>query len=188
MNELKEDFSLDAFSKSPSVFDYEKLKWFNSKYIEALSEDEFFSHAAIILKTECPPNVNVRKLAQLLHTRVATFGEIEGQIEFVCKRLNLDIDVYSNKKNKTTPDICKEILVFALPVLRDVDSWSNDNLFATLKDIATKMERKAGAIMWAIRVAVARQAVTPGGATELMEVIGKEETIERIELAISELS
>lgn len=188
LDELRREFSLDALSKSPSVFDYEKLKWFNSEYIKKLSDEDFFSRTANILEEECPENIDVKRLSQLLHTRVSTFGEISEQISFVCKRLDLDIDLYTNKKNKTSPEICKEILETALPVLREVDNWSNDTLFAVLKDIAVRMERKAGAVMWAIRIAVARQAITPGGATELMEVIGKEESIGRIELAVSELS
>ena len=188
MDELRESFSLEALSKSSSVFDYEKLKWFNSEYIKALSEEEFFSHITPILNVNCPKYINVEKLAELLHTRVATFGEIKEQIKFVCKRLDFDINLYSNKKNKTTPDVCKEILMIALPILIDIDNWSNDNLFSILKELASSIDKKAGAIMWAIRIAVARQGVTPGGATELMEVMGKEESIQRIELAISELA
>ena len=117
MDELRESFSLEALSKSSSVFDYEKLKWFNSEYIKALSEEEFFSHITPILNVNCPKYINVEKLAELLHTRVATFGEIKEQIKFVCKRLDFDINLYSNKKNKTTPDVCKEILMIALPIL-----------------------------------------------------------------------
>ena len=78
--------------------------------------------------------------------------------------------------------------MIALPILIDIDNWSNDNLFSILKELASSIDKKAGAIMWAIRIAVARQGVTPGGATELMEVMGKEESIQRIELAISELA
>lgn len=188
LDDLRNEFSLDALSKSPSVFDYEKLKWFNSEYIKRMSDEEFFSMASDILVSACPENVNIKKMAQLLHTRVATFGEVTDQIEFVCRRLSLDISLYSNKKNKTTPEICKEILKTALPTLRNVDNWTNDSLFEILKNLAQQTEHKAGAVMWAIRIAVARQAITPGGATELMEVLGKTETIERIELAISELS
>lgn len=188
MNELKKEFSIGAISKSPAVFDYEKLKWFNSEYIKALTEEEFYERAADIIRAFCPQYINVKKLAQLLHTRVSTFGEIRGQIEFICRRLDFDITLYSNKKNKTTPLICREILSYALPFLQDVDDWTNDSLYAALQEVALKMDRKKGAIMWAIRVAIGRKEITPGGASELMEVFGREESIERIKLAIDELS
>ena len=103
-------------------------------------------------------------------------------------RLDMDSSLYTNKKNKTTPENCREVLADCIDVLKGVDNWDNDTLFAILKEYAEKTEKKAGAVMWAIRIAVARQGITPGGATELMEVLGKNETIERIELAISELS
>ena len=99
----------------------------------------------------------------------------------------MESDLYTNKKNKTTPEICKEILTDCLPLLETVERWDNDTLFAVLKEYAASKEKKAGAVMWAVRIAVARQAVTPGGATELMEVFGKTESIERIRLAIEEL-
>ena len=91
------------------------------------------------------------------------------------------------RKNKTTPELCKTILEETLPLLEAAESWDNDSLFAILKQYAADTERKAGAVMWAIRVAIARQGITPGGATELMEVFGKDESIARIEQAVSEL-
>ncbi len=97
-------------------------------------------------------------------------------------------DLYTNKKNKTNPENCKEVLTDCLPILEAVENWNNDTLFAVLKEYAAAKEKKAGAVMWAIRVAVGRQAITPGGATELMEVFGKAESIERIKLAIEELA
>ena len=100
----------------------------------------------------------------------------------------MDSSLYTNKKNKTTPENCKEVLIDCLPLLEATEKWDNDTLFALLKDYATSKEKKAGAVMWALRIAIARQGITPGGATELMEVFGKEETINRIKLAINELS
>ncbi|MBQ4088001.1 MAG: glutamate--tRNA ligase [Clostridia bacterium] len=187
MDELKKVFSMEGLSKSPAVFDYEKLRWFNSEYIKKLPEESYEEKALPILTELCPKGINIKKLGALLHTRIATFAEIKDQIGFVVERLPMEEDLYTNKKNKTTPEICKEILEGCLPMLEGVSDWSNDTLFASLKQFAEDTERKAGAVMWAVRVAVARQAVTPGGATELMEVFGKEESIERIKFAIEEL-
>ncbi len=187
LGELKKVFSMDGLSKSPAVFDYEKLRWFNSEYIKNMSEEAFDEKAMPILKNICPDYINLKKLGLLLKTRIATFGDIEESIEFIVKRLPMDNELYNNKKNKTTPEICKTILEEILPVLEEMDKWCNDCLFEKLKSFAEKTERKAGAVMWAVRVAVARLGVTPGGATELMEVFGKEESINRIKLAIEEL-
>lgn len=188
MAELKENFSIDGLSKSPAVFDYEKLKWFNSEYIKKLPEDVYAEKALPILDGICESYINTKKLATLLHTRISYFNEIKDMIGFVTSRLPMESDLYTNKKNKTTPENCKEVLVDCLPILEAVEAWDNDTLFATLKDYATAKEKKAGAVMWAIRIAIARQAITPGGATELMEVFGKEESIARIKQAIEELA
>ena len=187
MNDLKNVFSMEGLSKSPAVFDYEKLRWFNSEYIKNLSEEAYEEKAMPILKELCPDYINLKKLGALLHTRIATFSDIEESIEFVTKRMPMDKELYNNKKNKTTPEICKAILEECLPILENINDWCNDCLFEQLKSFADATERKAGAVMWAVRIAVARQGVTPGGATELMEVFGKAESIDRIKLAIEEL-
>lgn len=187
MDDLKKVFSMEGLSKSPAVFDYEKLRWFNSEYIKNMDDASYEEKALPILSELCPEYVNIKKLGALLHTRIAAFSDIRSQIGFICERLPMEDDLYTNKKNKTTPEICKGILIDAVPVLEGIDNWCNDSLFESLKAFAESKEIKAGAVMWAIRVAVARQAVTPGGATELMEVLGKDESIARIKLAIEEL-
>ncbi len=187
MDELKADFSIDGLSKAPAVFDYDKLKWFNSEYIKKLSDEEYEKKALPILNELCEDYINTRKLASLLHTRITYFGEIESFIGFVTSRLDMDSNLYINKKNKTNPENCKEVLVDILPILENVENWDNNTLFDVLKDYASSREKKAGAVMWAVRIAVGRQAVTPGGATELMEVFGKTESIARIKQAVDEL-
>ncbi len=185
--ELQQSFSVDAVSKSPSVFDYEKLNWFNSEYIKALSPEAFAARAVPVLAAVCPDGTDLDKLAALLHTRVITFAEIAEKVDFVAERLPLDAEAYTNKKNKTTPELCLQILQQVRPLLADVADWDNDTLFALLKQYAADSGHKAGAVMWAVRIAVARKAVTPGGATELMEVFGRTESLSRIDLAITEL-
>ena len=187
MDDLKKVFSMEGLSKSPAVFDYEKLRWFNSEYIKNMSVEAYNEKAMPILESLCPEYINLEKLGALLHTRIATFSDIEESIQFVVNRLPMGSELYTNKKNKTTPEICKAILEEALPVLESIDDWCNDVLFEELKAFAENTERKAGAVMWAIRIAVARLGVTPGGATELMEVFGKTESLDRIKLAIEEL-
>ncbi len=187
MDELKRVFSIDMLSKAPSVFDYEKLRWFNSEYIKKLPDNEYEAKVMPIMDELCPGNINKKKLGALLHTRISAFSEIKDQIAFVINRLPMGQELYTNKKNKTTPELCKIILEECLPVLCDATDWDNDSLFALLKQFSADTERKAGAVMWAIRIAVARQGITPGGATEIMEVLGKEESVSRIKQAIEEL-
>jgi len=188
MDELKQSFSIDGLSKSPAVFDYEKLKWFNSEYIKKLPDDKYNQKALPILKEICPDYVNIEKLAVLLHTRIDTFSEIAEKADFVINRLAMASDLYTNKKNKTNPENCLETLKEVLPLLESAENWDNDSLFALLKQYSADSGKKAGAVMWAVRIAIARKGITPGGATELMEVFGKEESISRMKLAIDELT
>lgn len=185
---LKQNFSIEGISKSPSVFDYQKLNWFNSEYIKQLSDEAFAEKVVPMLKEACPDYVDVKKLAGLLHTRVSTLNESVEMVDFVVNRLPLDPAAYTNKKNKTTPALCREILSEVTPVLEGVEDWTNDRVFETLKEYAAQKGVKAGAVMWAVRVAVARKSVTPGGATELMEVLGRAESMARIAQAIGELA
>ena len=188
MDELKAAFSIEGLSKSPAVFDYEKLRWFNSEYIKNMPDDKYEEKALPILDELCADYIGKKKLASLLHSRISAFSDIRDAVGFVTGRLDMDSSLYTNKKNKTTPESCLEVLRDCLPLLEGISDWNNDELFAVLKDYAASKEKKAGAVMWAIRIAVARQGVTPGGATELMEVFGKEESLDRIRQAISELS
>ena len=185
---LCQAFSINGISKSPSVFDYGKLNWFNSEYIKQLPPTDFSERVMPLLKQKCPADgLNLDKLAQLLHTRVSTINEAANMVDFVAESLPLDLANYTNKKNKTTPELCLRILQEVQPRLAACEDWQNDTLFELLKAYAAESGVKAGAVMLAVRLAVARQAVTPGGATELMEVFGKAESLARIELAMAEL-
>ncbi len=188
LERLRELFSIDGINKSPAVFDYEKLRWFNSEYIKAMPGDSFARKALPYIDSVCPPNVDRAMLCGLLHGRTAVFSEIPEAVRFTAERLPLDASLYFNKKNKTTPESCAGILACVLPELEGAASWTNDELFALLKAYSEAKGVKAGAVMWAVRVAVARQAVTPGGATEIMAVLGREESLDRIRLALGELA
>ena len=192
LDELKELFSVEGINKSPAVFDYEKLRWFNSEYIKAMPDDEYAKLAVPAVKAAVGENADCEKLASLLHSRLSSFGDIPEAVAFIKDRLPMEdpAALYTNKKNKTTPGVCLGILREVLPLLEektDAAGWDNDSLFELLKTYADGKGLKAGAVMWAVRIAVARQAVTPGGATEIMTVLGREESLSRIALAIEEL-
>ncbi len=189
LDELKNAFSIDGVSKSPSVFDYDKLLWFNGEYIKKLTAEQFLQYALPYLKQALPAFTGEQheKVAALLSSRTAIFSEIPNKLEFLAKALPCTAEDYVNKKNKTTPQGCLSMLEGAYSVLESVQNWQNDELFAALKAYAEQSEIKAAALMFAVRIAVARISVTPGGASELMSVLGKEETLKRIKEQIEML-
>ena len=187
LDSLKEQFSIAAINKSPSVFDYDKLLWFNGEYIKKMDFDAFCEKAMPYLEQTIPNVENKKAVAALLQSRVAVFSEIPEKIGFLAKLPEYDVSLYTNKKNKTTPESCAAILDAAIPVLEQSEDWSSPALFEELKALAEKEGVKSGAVMWAVRIAVAGVSVTPGGATELMEILGKEESLARLKAGRAKL-
>lgn len=187
LEELVRSFSVAGISKSPAVFDYDKLLWFNAEYIRKLSEAEFCRAALPYIEAIYPACTQKQKLCALLQPRLSVFSEIPEKIGFLVNRIEPEAELYRNKKNKTTPESCLAILSAVRGKLEEAASWSNDELFAILKKHAEESGVKSGAVMLAVRIAVAGISVTPGGATELMEVLGREESLARIALAIASL-
>ncbi len=189
LKELEEAFTIDGVSKSPSVFDYEKLLWFNGEYIHKLGDEEFAEMVEKFIKVEIPANINKQKMLALLKTRISTLAEIDEKKDFFINLPEYDKELFLNKKNKIADfDIVKTILTEAKAILADVTSFDNDTLFAALMPIAEKLQIKTGTLMWCIRIAVSGMSATPGGATEIMEVIGKEESLKRIDKATEKLA
>jgi glutamyl-tRNA synthetase len=137
------------------------------------------------LHTEIPAHINKEKMLLLLHGRISKLSEIDEKIAFFLSLPEYDASLFFNKKNKVTDESAKEILGVVLPALEAVTEWNNDTLYAALLAIAEKMGIKSGAVMWAVRIAAAGLAVTPGGATEIMEVLGKDESLRRIRIALT---
>ena len=188
LDELKEIFTIDGVSKSPSVFDYEKLLWFNGEYIHRLDKEKFTELVAPFIKTEIPANINKDKMIELLRTRISKLSEMDEKMAFFIALPDYDKELFLNKKNKIADfEIVKTVLTEALGTLEAVDSFDNDTLFAALVPIAEKLGVKNGTVMWCVRIAVSGMSATPGGATEIMEVIGKTESISRIKIALNKL-
>ena len=189
LDELKSAFTIDGVSKSPSVFDFEKLLWFNGEYIHKLDDQVFAEMIEKFIKTEIPETLNKTKMLGLLKTRIAKLSEINERMMFFINLPEYDKELFLNKKNKISDfEIVKTVLTEAKSILADVESYDNDTLFAALMPIAEKLAIKTGTLMWCIRIAVSGMTATPGGATEIMEVIGKAESLKRIDLAMSKLS
>ena len=188
LDELRAAFTIDGVSKSPAVFDFEKLLWFNGEYIHKLGDAEFKTLVTPFIKTEIPENVNCEKMFALLKTRISKLSEMDEKMAFFISLPEYEKDLFLNKKNKISDfDIVKTVLTEALSVLETVESYDNDTLFSSLIPLAEKLGIKTGTLMWCIRIAVSGMAATPGGATEIMEVIGKDESIDRIKSALDKI-
>ncbi|MGN0700929.1 MAG: glutamate--tRNA ligase [Oscillospiraceae bacterium] len=185
--ELEKIFSIDGISKSPAVFDYDKLLWFNSHYIKALSPEKFMEKAKPYFSEELKPWADNEKLCALIQSRIDVFPQVNEKAAFVLGLPEFDAELYVNKKNKTTAETAKTVLDAAVPLLENTAAWDNDSLFELLKGLAETLGLKAGAVMWVVRIAVSGMAVTPGGATELMTVLGKDESIARLKHSLAKL-
>lgn len=186
--EMVKLFSLDGISKSPSIFDEVKLRWLNGEYIRELTEEDFFNHALPYLeKSAVYGKFDLRKVAKLLHGRVEVLGEIPEKIDWIVTLPEYDLTLFDNKKNKTNAEVAKEFLPKIKEWVEGIDVFSNDAIFGTLGEKAKEAGVKSGAIFWVMRIAITGQTVTPGGATEIAELLGKEETLKRIDKSLKML-
>ena len=187
LDELIKEFDYHRISKSPAVFDYTKLKWMNGEYIKAMDFDRFYEMAEPYLREVIHKDMDLKKIAAMVKTRIEVFPEIRDHIDFFEELPEYDIAMYTHKKMKTNAETSLEVLSDVLPLLGAQEDFSNDALYATLLKYVEEKGVKNGYVMWPIRTAVSGKQMTPGGATELMEVLGKEESIARIKKGISML-
>ena len=187
--EMVKLFSLDGISKSPSIFDEMKLRWLNGEYIRELSEDDFYAHALPYLeKSAVYGKFDLKKIAKLLHGRVEFLGEIPEKIDWIVSLPEYDLALFDNKKNKTDREVAKTLLPEIKAWLEEIDDFSNDNLFTALSEKAKEKGVKSGSVFWIMRIAITGMAVTPGGATEIAELLGKTETLARIDKSLGYLT
>ena len=188
LQELVEKFDYRHINKAPAVFDYTKLKWMNGEYIKAMDEEAYLEKALPFVKEAAGDNVDAKKIAMMMKTRIEVFTEIPEKVAFFREVPEYDSEMYVHKKMKTTKESSLEVLKEVLPVLEAEEDYSNDALYAALSAFVAEKGYKNGYVMWPIRTAVSGLQMTPGGATELMEVLGKEESLKRISAAIEKLS
>ncbi len=188
LSELVEAFDYKRINKSPAVFDMVKLKWMNGEYMKAMDFDRFYEMAEPFIKeTIKKENMDLKKIATLVKTRIEVFPDIADHIDFFEEVPEYDITMYTHKKMKTTPESSLEVLKELLPLFEAQEDYSNDALYATLVKYVEDKGLKNGYVMWPIRTAVSGKQMTPGGATEIMEIIGKKESVLRIKNAIEKL-
>ena len=188
LDELTRAFSLDGINKSPSVFDYEKLLWFNGEYIRKLSPEEFRARSLPFIHVDVPSD-KLDRILPLVQPRIGKLSEIDGKIAFFAALPDyVAADLFQNKKNKINPDVARDMIPALTAVLSSVNEWNNDALYAALTAFAEEHGIKSGAFLFVARAAVSGLTVTPGGATEIMEILGKEETLARLKTAAERLA
>ncbi len=189
LDELIKAFDLKGVSKSPAVFDIAKLKWMNAEYIKAMSPEAFYAAAEPYLKKAITnPAIDLHAVAALVQPRCEILTDLPERVDFLDKLPDYDTAMYVHKKSKTTLENSLTSLQAALPVLEALTDWTNGALFEALSGLAAKLEVKNSVILWPVRVAVSGKQSTPGGATEICELLGKEESLRRIRAGIEKLS
>lgn len=188
MEELVKAFDYRRISKSPAVFDMTKLKWMNGEYIKKMDDEAFFQKALPYMKQVLTKDYDLKKIAAMVKTRIEVFPDIPELIDFFETVPEYDTSMYTHKKMKTNQESSLAVLKEVLPILEAQDDYSNDALYARLSEYVKENGYKNGYVMWPIRTAVSGKQMTPAGATEILEIIGKEESITRIKAAIEKLS
>ena len=180
LKELAEVFDYGRISKSPAVFDMTKLRWMNGEYFKAMAPEEFYRRGEKYLKEYVTKPLDLKKIAEMVRTRVETFLEIREMVDFFNELPAYETELFVNKKSKSSLESSREILGEVLPKLEAVESWNNDALFELLKAYGEEKGYKTGLVMWPLRIALSGKLMTPAGATEIMDVLGKEESLARL--------
>ncbi len=188
LQELIEAFDYNRINKSPAVFDVVKLKWMNGEYIKKMDFDAFYEMAEPYIKEVITKDYDLKKIAQMAQSRIEVFPDIKELIDFFEAVPEYDTAMYTHKKMKTNEETSLAVLQEILPELEAWDDYSNDALYAKLVEFVKEKGYKNGYVMWPLRTAVSGKQSTPGGATEIMEILGKDETIKRVKDAIQLLS
>jgi len=186
LEELVENFTIDRISKSPAVFDYDKLSWFNGEYIRAMEESEFLEHAMpyyreVFGEEEKPWEV----LNSILKARITKFNEIPALLSFFREQPDYPVDFFVNKKSKTTLENSPKMLEASLEVLEQLPQWELNVIHDSLIELAAKLEVKNGTLLWPVRIAAAGTLVTPGGAMEILTLLGREEALRRLRAGLA---
>ncbi len=189
MQELIDSFNVEGINKSASIFDEVKMRWLNGQYIRELSDEKFDELAfPYFEQSKVKGLYDYKKLGRILKGRVETFGDIPEAVSFLAEYGEFDTKLFENKKSKSDESTAKICLEAALSVVNDIKEWNNDSLFETFGGLCEGLGVKKNTMFWAIRVAISGRDVTPGGATELADVLGRKETEKRMKFALSLLN
>ena len=187
LEELEKAFDLEGLSKSPSIFDMQKMNWFNAEYIRRLTPEKYRAYAEPWLTKVLPEGFDLGRLCELLQGRTEYFAQLPDMVAFLAKMPDFPMDFYVNKKQKSTVESARDALKSVLPVLEGIGEWNEANLHDTVLDFIAKQGMKNGQMLWPLRIAVSGQMNTPGGAFEIMYLLGKDETLSRLKASMERL-
>ncbi|MEG1843166.1 MAG: glutamate--tRNA ligase [Clostridia bacterium] len=186
--ELIEAFDLEGLSKAPSIFDMDKLTWFNGEYMRKLTPEAFFEKAEPWLqKALDPAKFDLKRVAELLHNRTDVLDQIPEMVDFLSEMPEFPVELYTHKKMKTNPDVALDALKKMRPVMAGIADWTEEGIHAGVMEAIARLGMKNGQALWPLRIAISGKANTPGGAIEIGYLLGKEETLARIDRSIAQL-
>jgi len=189
LRELTEVFSVSGISKSPAIFDYDKLLWMNGEYIKAMSPEEFTKRAKpYYTEVFAEESKDTEVLRQILQARITKFRDIPELIGFFKELPQYDRELYINKKSKTNLENSPQMLEATVGVLENVKDWTLDSIHDELIALAGRLEVKNGTLLWPVRIAAAGKTVTPGGAMEILQLLGREEALRRLRFGMRKLT
>ena len=187
LDELKEAFDVTGMSKSPAIFDVNKLTWMNAEYVRKLTPEEFTRHALPYYEQAGIAGMDKDILCRILQPRTEIFTQIPEVVDFLIALPEYDAELFTNKKSKTDSVVSAEVLDFVIPALEALPQWMEEALHETLLGMAEAREMKNGTLLWPVRIALAGKLVTPGGALEIATLLGREESLRRLKLGRSKL-
>ena len=189
LSELVDAFDLSGISKSPAIFDIEKLTHFNALYLRAMTPEAFHAVAEPYIRQSVKnPALDTAEIAALLQARCEKLTDIPEKVDFFDALPDYDAELFTNKKSKTNPEVSKSMLEAAIPMLEGLDAWTTDAIHDGLIALAEQLGVKNATLMWPVRIAAAGKSVTPGGAVEICHILGREETLRRLRLGLEKLS
>ncbi len=186
MEDLIAAFDMDRINKANAAFSMDKLRWLNGEHIRSLSP-EAFHQIALPFYPEGLKGFDLEKISQLIQIRTETLTDIPQLVGFLAELPEYSVEMFENKKSKSTLESSRAVLEAVVPLLENLEIWSNESLFEVLKAFAQEQSFKVGTVMWPIRTALSGQETSPGGATELAALLGREESLRRIRYGVSKL-
>lgn len=187
LEDLIREFDYHRIAKSPAVFDMGKLRWMNGEYIKSMDFEKFYERALPFIKESAGEKVDAKTVAEMVKSRIEIFPDIPEHVDFFKAVPDYSLELYQNKKAKTNLENSLSLLKEVLPLLEKEEDYSNDRLYSLLQEFSTEKEYKTGFTMWPIRIALSGKQMTPAGATEILSVLGKEESLKRLKAAVARL-
>ena len=187
LEELTKVFDMTGISKSPAIFDIAKLDHFNAVYLRAMEPAAFTKVAEPYIRQSVKGDFDIAAIAGLLQARCEKLTEIPEKVDFFDACPEYGVDFFTNKKSKTNPEVCKAMLEAAIPMLEQLPDWTTDAIHDGLIALAEQLGVKNATLMWPVRIAAAGKLVTPGGAVEICQILGREETLRRLKAGLAKL-